>query len=518
MQMPETRLTPVELDVASLVTPSVSLPSSTPYSSEVPSPIQRKRERSGDNNIDLGPPTKRVFTSTEAEILHHYYPAESSTTFKREDAKKLISNLSSTRVTSEYSVGRTVSGRNSPTTTSISSLGSSHRRIVTRDFIRALVTDALQSGHPTSEVHIETDLGETIEVRTVGTRGESQDRTINISIESDVPEVVITEEHHLHFSLRKVIDNAIKFTESGSITINVKLGKIPPMIEIWVIDTGCGISEESRSSLFTPHFQEDASISRSREGLGLSLFNAKAHVRKNLGGDVTLERSATDGPSRGSEFLIRLPISTSGTSSTDTPLVGTPTPNGISRNGAWSDPATSPSYFLSEYIPVLPPISRRPSPFHQTSQNRIAFNPRLAKDYPINILIAEDNAINRNVAVGSLNKLGYSKSNITLAFDGVQAVQHFKESLEKPKDQHFDAILMDIWMPNMDGYEATMKIGELAKEDLELPTIIAVTADVTRESIEKAKDCGMHGWLAKPYKVLDIQNLILEHFGKEKCC
>jgi CheY-like chemotaxis protein len=460
-----------------------------------------------------------VFTKTEAEILQNYYPAKSSTTFNRGESSTITENSTSTKITSENGIDKTASeGRSSSTLTSSSILGPAYRRIVTRDFMRALVTDSLRSGHPTSEVHSETDLGETIEVRTLSSRGESQDRTIHLNIESDVPEVIITEENHLQFSLQKVIDNAIKFTESGSITINVKLGRTSPMVEIWVIDTGCGIAEESRSSLFTPHFQEDASISRSKDGLGLSLFNAKAHVRKNLGGDVTLERSATEGPSRGSEFLIRLPISAPRAGRTDTPLVGTPTPSGLNRKGAWCDPATSSSYFLPESIPGFLGTPRRPSPSRQTSQKHIAFNPKLAKDYPLNILIAEDNAINRNVAVGSLNKLGYSKENITLAFDGVEAVQQYKASLGKPKDQRFDAILMDIWMPNMDGYEATTRIVDLAKENQELTTIIAVTADVTRESTEKAKDCGMHGWLAKPYKVLDIQKLILEHFGKEEGC
>lgn len=519
MQMPETPLTPVDLDMGHFVISPGSRPPSTAYSSEFPSPVRQKRDRSGDYNIHLSPPTKRMFTNKEAEILQNLYPVGSLTTLNSGEFNTRTQRSPLAEPASENEIDKALSEeRGSPTTMPSSILGPAYRRIVTRDFMRSLVTDALRSGHPTSEIHIETDLGETIEVRTLSERGESQDRTIHLNIESGVPEVIITEEHHLQFSLQKVIDNAIKFTESGSITINVKLGRTSPVVEIWVIDTGCGIAEESRSSLFTPHFQEDASISRSRDGLGLSLFNAKAHVRKNLGGDVTLERSATEGPSRGSEFLIRLPISAPGTGSTDTPLVGTPTPTGVSRKGAWCDPATSSSYFLPEAISITPgtPV-RRPSPSRQTSQKHIAFNPKLAEDYPLNILIAEDNAINRNVAVGSLNKLGYSKDNITLAFDGVEAVEQYKASLEKPKDQHFDAILMDIWMPNMDGYEATTKIADLAKQSQELTTIIAVTADVTRESTERAKSVGMHGWLSKPYKVLDIQNMIVEHFSKE-CC
>jgi CheY-like chemotaxis protein len=134
----------------------------------------------------------------------------------------------------------------------------------------------------------------------------------------------------------------------------------------------------------------------------------------------------------------------------------------------------------------------------------------------LNILIAEDNAINRNVAIGSLNKLGYSNQNITLAFDGVEAVNHYKASLSLPPAKHFDAILMDIWMPNMDGYEATKTIMDIAKAHGEATKIIAVTADITEDSVDRAKAAGMQDFLAKPYKVLDIEHLIIDNFNK--CC
>jgi len=75
---------------------------------------------------------------------------------------------------------------------------------------------------------------------------------------------------------------------------------------------------------------------------------------------------------------------------------------------------------------------------------------------------------------------------------------------------------MDIWMPNMDGYEATTKIMDIAKAYGETTKIIAVTADITGDSVERAKAAGMQGFLAKPYKVLDIEHLIVDNFAK--CC
>jgi len=396
------------------------------------------------------------------------------------------------------------------------SLSPTRRRVVTREFMRGLVNEALKNGHPTSEVHKETDLGEEIEVRTIGSRGEIQDRTIHLEIESGVPDVIITEEQHLQFALQKLVDNAIKFTECGSITITVKIGKGSQVVEIWVVDTGCGIAEESKSNIFKPHFQEDASISRSKDGLGLSLFNAKAHVRKNLGGDVTLERSDTGGPCKGSEFLIRLPISNLEAGNTDTPRVGTPPPTFLQpcHPVLFATTISGSNPVSSEPVSKSSSPSPRQTSLRPVSRKRAAFNPILAQDYPLNILIAEDNAINRNVAVGTLNKLGYSMENITVAFDGVEAVTQYRASLDRPPAQRFNAVLMDIWMPHMDGYEATKHIMQLADENEESIQIIAVTADITDDSLERAKAVGMQGFLAKPYKVLDMENLIVENFQK----
>ena len=237
-----------------------------------------------------------------------------------------------------------------------------------------------------------------------------------------------------------------------------------------------------------------------------------------LGGDVTLERSATKGPSKGSEFLIRLPISSIEPGSTDPPLVGIPPQLGQQccrpeplPEQSLSSPPAPPAPIRAPTLPITPTRPRSPNP---APRRRVAFNRHLAAEYRLNILIAEDNSINREVAMGSLNKLGYTKDHITVAYDGLEAVQLYAGSLAKPPEQRFDAILMDIWMPNMDGFEATTRILDLAREEGTMPKIIAVTADITGGCIDQAKASGMHGFLAKPYKVLDIEHLILQHFGK----
>ena len=509
LKMPETPLTPTLSEGSNHFV--ISEASSSQRQSPIPesrtesSYMSRKRGEPEEPNFHPGPPLKRMYTMTEAEILRKYYPDDSPVSCGE------CGTLGTTENDLNYQ-SPTYEKRGSPNITS-SMLSPNHRLVVTRDFMRTLVTEALRSGHPTREVHTETDSGETFEVTTTGSRGEVQDRKVYLNIESSIPGIIITDEHHLQFALKKIVDNAIKFTDSGSITITIKLGKNLKIIEIWVVDTGCGITEESKCNLFKPHFQEDASISRSRDGLGLSLFNAKAHVRKNLGGDITLERSNTDGPLRGSEFLVRLPISLLDAENMDTPLVGTPP---LSHQQTYlPSPGTESKMSLDGISRTASPApaSRKSPP--KSSPKRTAFNPKLNEEYPLNILIAEDNAINRNVAVGSLGKLGYSTANVTIAFDGVEAVRHFKNSLSKPIGEQFDAILMDIWMPNMDGYEATREILGLATLSEKATKIIAVTADITGECLSRAEACGMQGFLPKPYKVLDIERLIVQHFQRE---
>ncbi|KAL2072748.1 hypothetical protein VTL71DRAFT_12091 [Oculimacula yallundae] len=507
MQMPETPLTANDLSLFKGATSELPLAHQS-WPSADSLPVAKKRKLSAELNFDAGPGPKKMFTMTEAEIINS--SASSAYT-------ESLTSPSSTTDTLLFSVASPVdfyTERPGLDQKQMSSamLSPTHRLVNTRDFMGSLVREALRNGPPKTSTQLETDSGESFHVTSTGSNGMAQERTIHLSVGPNVPEFIITEQQHLKFALLKLIDNAIKFTEQGTISITVKIGQRAQVVEIWVVDTGCGISEGSKLSLFKPHFQEDASISRSWDGLGLSLFNAKAHVRKNLGGDVTLERSCTHGPNKGSEFVIRLPISALETGKSDFPLVGTPPLSGF------DSPRLSP---LPEHLidPTLPSVDSPPQPKAsrpKSSQKRLTFNPKLATDYPLNILIAEDNAINRDVAIGSLKKLGYRKENITLAFDGAEAVQRYKASLDKPIGQRFSVILMDIWMPILDGYGATTQIMDLAQQRGEATKIIAVTADITEDCVGRAKGAGMQGFLAKPYKVFDIERLIVEHF--ETCC
>ena len=255
------------------------------------------------------------------------------------------------------------------------------------------------------------------------------------------------------------MENAFKFTPGGSIDIDMRTSASGQLIDLRVIDTGCGIAPESQDYIFKPHWQEDATISRARDGLGLSLFNAKAIARKMLKGDVVLVRSATQGTDKGSEFMIRFPLMTSPKGNKFSSFLASameppcsnqdfldkqadPVPTALPMEGVATEPTGSSmatALGLARMTSQLRPRQKIPDHDRQ-----------LGTKIPLHIMIVEDNPINRQVLRGFLIKLGYATEHILVAHDGVEAVAEFERSIVSGA-QKIDLILMDLWMPNMDG-------------------------------------------------------------------
>lgn len=191
--------------------------------------------------------------------------------------------------------------------------------------------------------------------------------------------------------------------------------------------------------------------------------------------------------------------------------------------------------------------STRPRATTSVNSNNV-FDRDLAKKYPLTFLVAEDNKINRRLLVNMLGKLGYTA--VYEAYDGADAVRKV-EALAKgqtvPKEngrtiksigsnKMVDVVLMDLWMPLMDGYEATEKILGIANgrvngmngingtnnghngaiNGFKPPTVLAVTADVTDGALERATRVGMKGFMTKPYQLKDLERLIVEYAASEE--
>ncbi len=378
----------------------------------------------------------------------------------------------------------------------------------------------------------------------------------------------VVDERDLAKLVSCVFLNAIKFTEEGKVSVRATLTPKVKFIVVNVLDTGPGIPKAFLPYLFKPFSREDDSLTRQKEGLGLGLLVAKGLARK-IGGDLVCVRSDTEGPRRGSEFELRVPLSSNSStsrastptrtptptryaageptaksrvrqpSSTErprpprshhTPTSKTPDPSSFAKAVSPLDPTSqSRRNSLSQLITSTP--SRRPS-----TKKAPTFDRNLAKKHPLTFLVAEDNKINRKLLVNMLQKLGYN--NVHEAYDGAEAVKQMDFDRPAHGEKPIDVILMDLWMPNMDGYEATQRIFANEKDKREKSiqrerrrrgagieadndddrarrkggvTVLAVSADVTDSALERAREVGMEGFMTKPYKLLDLERLILEY-------
>lgn len=446
-----------------------------------------------------------------------------------------------------------------------------------RDLLYLVIRESLLLGGRPEYVNDPeyTRLGQRIEVRTRSSSGRASTKVINWEVDPSVPESLFFDEKDLTKLISCVFLNALKFTEAGSISIRITLSHKGRYVLITVRDTGTGIPETFIPNLFKAFAREDGSTTRSKEGLGLGLLVAKCLSRR-LGGDLTCVRSSTSSPNRGSEFEIRLPMNPNDSvSRPSTPATSTPAPSQVSHPSPGSNSSSDPTTEHSRTVCASETASSRSiSPGctehmnHAAGQaevdlpevtRRLAVAPRgtsfmlgqavdkdLAKKRPLTFLMVEDNPINRMALIKMLGKLGYK--DVYVAFDGREAVRKMKEVLDSnngastamldgnsdtndgdikiTKRQKFiDVILMDLWMPEMDGYEATERILGMVAEHRQrafqqghnvilppVPTVVAISADLTNEALRRAKRVGMEGYMTKPHKIIDITRLI-ESFG-----
>lgn len=416
-----------------------------------------------------------------------------------------------------------------------------------RELLPYIITESMRvGGRPDSAIAVDTDFGERIEVRTRGSNSQVQSKTIEWLVDPAVPDTFLTDERDLAKLVSCVFLNAFKFTEVGKIFMHASLSPSRRFVVIDVKDTGSGIPSDFLPYLFKPFSREDDSLTRQTEGLGLGLLVAKGLARK-IKGDLVCLRSSTSGPDQGSEFSIRVPVMPGENSMPGSPRYRTPTP--VSRSNRGSSGVEVPLERAESNDRLMPPephlpnsaekgrsspiadlLPRISSPLHVSSNSRRnslgpqrdsrkkpTFDTRLAEKHPVTFLVAEDNKINRKLLFSMLRKLGYK--HIYEAYDGAEAVRQMKIDRSDQDGGNIDIILMDLWMPNMDGYEATRRILDMQAKGT-LPgsspdrnvTVLAVSADVTGEALEKAAKAGMKGFMTKPYKLLDLERLIIE------CC
>jgi PAS domain S-box-containing protein len=229
--------------------------------------------------------------------------------------------------------------------------------------------------------------------------------------------------------LLNLVANAVKFTGHGGVTVLVTAAE-PQRVRFEVRDTGPGVSAEAKSRLFSPFEQADASIARRFGGTGLGLSIARK-LTQLMGGEIGVD----DRPGGGSVFWFTVLLERA-------------------ERPAASEPAASPA-------PARPPTG--------------------------SILLAEDEAVNVEVATLTLRSAGYE---IAVARDGLEAV-----ALAGARD--FDLVLMDLQMPRLDGLAATQAIRALPGRSGRMP-ILALTANATSERRTACLQAGMDDFITKP--------------------
>jgi PAS domain S-box-containing protein len=276
-----------------------------------------------------------------------------------------------------------------------------------------------------------------------------KDLTLSATIDKDVPETVIGDENRLRQILVNLIGNALKFTDKGSVSVHASIADSSNdvvTIRFSIVDTGIGIAPEKQKLLFTPFSQLDTSTTRRFGGTGLGLAISKQLVLL-MRGDIGV---ISDGK-HGTTFWFTVRFDGAGKAS-----------------GTLNHPAQTK-------VPPKQSASPRPAPRRN-----------------LRILLAEDNATNRLIAVKLLEKLGYAPDVVET---GEEAVAAFVK-------KEYDIIFMDCQMPVMDGYEATKAIRALpgraaGSEKKEVP-IIAMTAHALSGDREKCIEAGMDDYLVKP--------------------
>jgi signal transduction histidine kinase/CheY-like chemotaxis protein/lambda repressor-like predicted transcriptional regulator len=294
-------------------------------------------------------------------------------------------------------------------------------------------------------------------INVTGFRLEEKKQNFEFYLDKKIPQVLFGDDQRLTQVITNLLTNAVKFTpDQGSIWLRAHLvgednGVVSIMIEI--TDTGIGISHEQISRLFTSFEQAESSTSRKFGGTGLGLAICK-RIIELMGGNIWVESDLD----KGATFTFTVQLKRGAEKHDDLPEDAEP----------------------------------------ELMQSFIGYR----------LLLAEDVEINREIVISLLEAVDIE---IDCAVNGVEALTMFSSTPER-----YDLIFMDMQMPQMDGLEATRKIREFeARLNEKTPTpprkripIVAMTANVFKEDIEKCLEAGMDSHIGKPLNLNEVMDIL----------
>jgi len=315
-------------------------------------------------------------------------------------------------------------------------------------------------------------------VRLVSVPAQAKGVPVRAVVDPGLPAHILGDAARIRQILINLGGNAVKFTERGEITIDVRVvnRRDPDLtVRIAVCDTGIGISPERRAVLFNTFTQVDASTTRRYGGTGLGLSIVK-RLTELMGGSVGVESI----PGMGSTFWFTIATS-------------------VAQDAGFRDFSTAEAAAVAKEAAV---IAENPLP------TLVLAPPPAMPDRRPRILLAEDNVVNQKVAARVLEREGFV---VDVAHDGRQAVEAWRRGT-------YDLILMDCQMPQLDGYEATREIRREERESggASRVPIIALTAHAMKGAAEDCRRAGMDDYLTKPLDREQLKRCLSQHLGEKR--
>ncbi len=292
----------------------------------------------------------------------------------------------------------------------------------------------------------------------------AKEKSLNIIVETpDYDELnFIGDPTKLRQIFLNLLSNAVKFTQQGEIKVTVtteELNNNNIKIHCTILDTGIGIPTDKINELFKPFSQIDGNEGKNFGGTGLGLVICKEFTNL-MNGDISVKSNE----GKGSQFNF----------------------SAILKKQAVSN----------NYLPELTESDTK-TEIETIKNSHVDFKLNFEERKNYHILLAEDNLINQKVAIRMLNSAGYP---VDAVMNGEQAVRIYNEN-------NYDLILMDIQMPEMDGYTATKKIREMQPPKNKVP-IIAITAHALVGDRERCLEAGMNEYISKPIIAKEVVSLI----------
>ena len=292
---------------------------------------------------------------------------------------------------------------------------------------------------------IDTDLGELIvdTADVLGVRAREKDLDLNVEFHSSIPAIIQSDPTRLRQIITNLVGNAIKFTETGSVTIATELAaENGPRLKVNIIDSGVGMTPEQQAKIFDSFSQADETTTRKFGGTGLGLSISR-QLTEALGGQLTVSSEA----GVGSTFTIELPLNQED---------------------------------LQELIqPEAILANRENQPTGDCGETIRLPNKQ--------ILVVDDGEANRRLIELVITRAG---AQVATAENGLEAI-------EKVSENEFDLIFMDMQMPVIDGYTATKRLRDAG---LQTP-IIALTGNAMKGDRERCLEAGCDDFLTKPVEI-----------------